>query len=110
MPLTSHANVENTCLRILRDRGFKLTLQGCESGSVGYLWIAEKDGFRFTAENAIELLGLVAIFDHVKPKEDTPYWWSVKGPDVRRELMAAAEAKAAGKEQLEGRGSKDRAV
>src|SRR5215470_11796915 len=70
----------------------------------------KRTSFVFTRRNPIELLGLVAIFDHVKPKEDTPYWWEVKGPHVRRELMAAAEAKAAGKEQLEGRGSKDRAV
>lgn len=95
MPLTSHANVENTCLRILRDRGFKLSLEDDENGAWGYLWIAEKDGFRFCAWNAIELLGLVAIFDHVKPKEDTPHWWSIKGPDVRKELKEAAEAKAA---------------
>ena len=101
MPLTSHGNVENTCLRILRNRGFKLFLEDHESGAWGYLWIAEKDGFRFYGWNPVELLGLVAIFDHVKPKEDTPYWWTVKGPNVREELMAEAKGKPAKKEELD---------
>lgn len=99
MPLTSHANVENTCLLILRSRGFKLRLEDNENGAWGYLWIAEKDGFRLYAWNPIELLGLLAIFDHKKPKEDTPYWWVVKGADVRKELIAEAEARPAKKEE-----------
>ena len=89
MSLGSHANVYNTCLRILRQRGYALRLDydradGDEHESP--LWIAERDGFRFTADNAIELLGLTAVYEDVKPPKDEPYWWTVNGPDIWSEL------------------------
>jgi hypothetical protein len=94
MGLASHSNVYNTCLLILRDRGFSLrvegemTPEGCYPSNA--YWIAEKDGFYFCADNPIELLGLVTVYDHVRPKEDRSYWWRVQGPDVWTELMEAA--------------------
>ena len=94
MPLGSNANVHNSCLRILRNRGFDLKVQGQIDAELCYptdaLWIAEKDGFRFMADNPIELLGLVGIYDYVKPKEDVPYWWRVEGDDLWSEIMAEA--------------------
>ncbi|WP_266156936.1 hypothetical protein [Dyella silvatica] len=94
MPLGSHANVFNACLRILRDRGFKLKIEGEIDSDLCYptnaLWTAEKNGFRFTGDNPIELLGLVGIYDHLKPDENRPYWWRVEGPDVWDELMSEA--------------------
>jgi hypothetical protein len=94
MGLSSHINVWNTCLRILRQRGFALRVEG-EARADGChptdaLWIAEKDGFFFCGDNPIELLGLVAVHDRVRPGEDLPYWWRVDGPDVYTELMEAA--------------------
>ena len=94
MGLSSHINVWNTCLRILRQRGFDLRVEG-ELGADGCYptdatWTAEKDGFYFRADNPIELLGLVAVHDHVRPREDLPYWWTVEGPDLYTELMEAA--------------------
>ena len=63
MSLGSHENVRNTCLQILRDRGFHLHVKGQLSDDGCYptdaSWIAEKDGFRFVGNNPIELLGLV---------------------------------------------------
>ncbi len=53
-------------------------------------WIARKGEFYFCADNPIELLGLVAIYDYVQPDEDRDYWWKVAGPDVERELLQAA--------------------
>jgi hypothetical protein len=93
MTLSSHANVYNTCLSILRQRGYALRLEYGANDGEEYespLWIAEKDGFRFMADNAIELLGLTAIFEFVKPTKNEPYWWSVDGPDIWDELQNAA--------------------
>jgi hypothetical protein len=94
MGLASNANVYNTCLRILRARGFALEVSGEPEPDGSYPascnWIARKDGFYFCGDNPIELLGLVAIFDHVRPTADESYWWAVKGPDIWRELMKAA--------------------
>lgn len=43
---------------------------------------AEKDGFVLLADNPIELLGLAAIYEDVRPSEHRPYWWSIDdGPD-----------------------------
>lgn len=94
MSLSSHANAYNTCLRILRARGFALHVEGEMTADGCYpvdaLWVAEEAGFRFAADNPIELLGLVAVYDHVRPTEARPYWWSVEGPDIWSELMEAA--------------------
>jgi hypothetical protein len=94
MGLASHANVYNTCLRILRARGFELQVSGEAEPDGSYpvecLWIARKDGFYFCGDNPIELLGLVGIFDHVQPKDDRPYWWVVEGADISSELLEAA--------------------
>lgn len=94
MPLGSNLNVWNACLRILRLREYSLKVEGelDEDGCwpTDALWIAEKDGFRFMGDNPIELLGLVGIYDHVRPAEDTDYWWRVAGEDIRSELMLEA--------------------
>jgi hypothetical protein len=94
MGLASHANVYNTCLRILRSRGFELEVVGEPGPEGGYpascQWIARKGGFYFCGDNPIELLGLVAVYDHVRPAADEPYWWAVEGPDVWTELLQAA--------------------
>jgi hypothetical protein len=94
MGLSSHANVYNTCLRILRHRGFDLRLEGELLPDGSYppdpLWIAEKSGFRFCADNPIELLGLTAVYDHVHPATNKSYWWRVEGPDIWEELQKKA--------------------
>lgn len=91
MGLTSHFNVWNTCLHILRVRGFALRVDGGLLPDGSYrpdaTWIAEKDGFYFSADNPIELIGLVAVYDHVRPKKDVPYWWQANCPDLYGELM-----------------------
>jgi len=94
MGLASYPNVYNTCLRILRSRGFELEVSGEPQPDGTYpaacRWIARREGFYFCGDNPIELLGLVAVYDHVKPAEDTPYWWSVDGPNIHLELLEAA--------------------
>jgi hypothetical protein len=89
--VSSHFNVWNTCLHILRERGFELEVDGESLPDGSYppnaLWIAHKDGFSFCGDNPIELLGLVAIYDHLKPTENRNYWWRIDGPDIWLELM-----------------------
>jgi hypothetical protein len=53
-------------------------------------WIAEKDGFYFCAGNPIELLGLVAVREHMKPAADVSYWWHTDGPDLLSEMRDSA--------------------
>jgi hypothetical protein len=94
MSLSSHFNVWDTCLHILRECGYAIQVQGVldEDGSwpTEVMWIAEKDGFMFKAENPIELLGLKAIYDHVQPEKDVSYWWKSGDGDLRKELMLTA--------------------
>ena len=94
MGLASNANVHNTCLRILAAKGYALRVNGEpeEDGQhpTRCFWIAEKDEFYFCADNPIELLGLVAIRDHVNPPEDISYWWRVEGPDLYSEITERA--------------------
>jgi hypothetical protein len=94
MGLGSHVNVYNTCLRILRARGFELEVSGEPEPDGSYpvvcQWIARKGDFYFCGDNPIELLGLVAVYDYVRPDEDRPYWWTVEGSDLWSELMEAA--------------------
>jgi hypothetical protein len=90
--LFSYPNVWNTCLLILRERGYRLFLLGDpdENDSIAQCtWNAEKDGMKFRAHNPIELLGLIAIREHRCPQSDTPYWWRIDGPFLIPELEAA---------------------
>ncbi len=83
--LSSYLNVYNTCLVILKRRGFKLRFELPAEN-----WIAEKDGFMFLADNPIELLGLVGLHDYIKPESDTEDWWKIDQPDLIKELLPDA--------------------
>ena len=94
--LSSHNNVYNTCLIILREQGWTLDLKG-EADEEGLIipsslwWTAERDGYCLGAYNPIELLGLAAIYSYQRP-EGPPesYWWTVDGPDLYSELIDRA--------------------
>jgi len=93
--LASHINVHNTCLRTLRERGYRLGIEGELDEDVMYpaelAWMAEQNNATFVAYNPIELLGLTAIYESVNPVGETQdYWWSVEGPNIREELLEAA--------------------
>ncbi len=79
--LSSYINVFNTCLVLLQRRGYSLRY---EKGSDA--WFAEKDGFAFRGDNPIELLGLVAIYEEVKPAAGVDYWWKIDDPDLLSHL------------------------
>ena len=84
----------NTCLSILRERGFDLHVEGelTEEGlfPTDHIWVATKGVFRLCADNPIELLGLAAIHEYKNPTINEPYWWSVGGEDILDELYEAA--------------------
>jgi len=52
----------------------------------GENWLAMKDGFSFRADNPIELLGVVGIYEEIKPATDSEYWWRLDQPDLLTEL------------------------
>lgn len=57
MPLLcAAANVEVPAYLVLRQKNYSVTASGNS-------WYAEKDGLRFQAENVIELLGVVSMFE-----------------------------------------------
>ncbi len=94
MGLGSNSNVYDTCLRLLRQRGFSLHVEGELEPDGCYppdhLWYAEKNGISLYADNPIELLGLATLHDYHQPDRDTPYWWRIEGDDIRDELYEAA--------------------
>ena len=90
--LFSYSNVWNTCLHILRSRGFYLYLvgdPGANESITNCTWNAEKNGIRLRGNNPIELLGLVTIYEHHQPAEDTSYWWQIEGENLIEELENA---------------------
>jgi hypothetical protein len=99
--LHSHPNVDNMCFHILRERGYDLSVEEASEPPATVanlnpdplLWRARKNGFGFSAWNAIELLGLTAIFERQRPASFTPGWWVVDGPDIYSELMGQSVPK-----------------
>jgi hypothetical protein len=95
MGLSSHINVWNTCLRLLREKGYALHVEG-ELDQEGMirpgkcLWIADKEGFHFCGDTPIELLGLTAVYEFLQPLNDASYWWRIDGSDIVSELYEKA--------------------
>ena len=90
--LSSHLNVYNTCLNILRQKGYDLSIHREDETTEIHecLWEARKDDYDFLAGNPIELLGLATIHEVVNPSIDKPYWWRVSDEDIYEELVDRA--------------------
>jgi hypothetical protein len=89
--LFSYPNVWNTCLLILRERGYHLYLTGDpdEAGtSSRCAWNAEKNGIKLRGASPIELLGLAGVYEYHRPGRESPYWWRVEGANIIAELEA----------------------
>jgi len=77
-----------------------------EEDEVGHWCTAERDGFSLSGDNPIELLGLVAIYEEIRPTEDRPYWWSGPNDSLRvwdrltDEAISREEARHAELEEL----------
>ncbi len=82
MPALSAAgNVENTALVLLERKGYQYWYR-----QEADLCFAEKDGWDFCANGWIELLGIVAIFETLKPEEYREYWWRIREPWLKNDL------------------------
>jgi len=73
--LGAYTNVFNSALVILKRKGFRVWMQD-DPASI----CAEKDGWDFMAEDPIQLLGLVSIYEAHQPSEFREYWWKIDEP------------------------------
>jgi hypothetical protein len=73
----AHLNVYNTALVILERKGWALRLDD----SQGW-WFANKGDWEFLADDPMQLLGLVAIYEYHAPKTKKEYWWKIDEPDL----------------------------
>ena len=93
MALAENLNVHNTCLNILKKRGYKLWLHSDDPDAdvLESFWCAEKNGYEFLATNPIELLGLASIYEFKgePTEEEQSYWWVVDDEDVYDQILEA---------------------
>ncbi len=70
--LVASGNTYNPSLIVLRDKGYDIWL---EKGDEGSLWCARKGEQSFLAYSGPELLGLVALWEHLGENwnQQTPY-------------------------------------
>ena len=73
--LGAYLNVFNTALVVLQQKGFRVWTNDTEDE-----WFAERAGWDFIADDPIQLLGLVSIYDHRSPTEFREYWWQYQEP------------------------------
>ena len=71
--LSQYTNVESTAVAVLRTKGFQVW----EDREAELIW-AEKDGWDFAADSACALLGVVAIYEAVRPATYEQYWWRLR--------------------------------
>ena len=91
--LSSHPNVYESCLRVLEDRGWRIVIAPGEDDE-GDGWRALRGEVELWADNPIELLGLVGVWEARWPGEYEPWWWTRgnTGPSVSERVLDEAEA------------------
>ncbi len=67
--LSSYLNVYSSAVAVLHDQGYRVWTDQTDH------WFAERDGWDFSADNPIELLGLAAIHGARAPEHFKEYWW-----------------------------------
>ncbi len=75
-------NVYNTALVILERKGWSLRFDKTHEW-----WFAQKDGWELLADDPMQLLGLVAIYEHHAPKQQVEYWWKIGELEVLRKYL-----------------------
>jgi hypothetical protein len=73
--LSYYSNVFNTALAMLQRKGFRVWTE-----QDGNLVCAERDGWDFMADDPVQLLGLIAIYEAHQPAKHTEYWWKIDEP------------------------------
>lgn len=77
----AHLNVYNTALVILERKGWALRYDSSQEW-----WFAKKGEWEFLADDPMQLLGMVAIYEHHSPKKKEEYWWKIDQPDLLSKL------------------------
>lgn len=80
--IVASGNTYNPSLIVLRQKGYDVWLEPGEDGS---LWCAKKGGQDFLAYTGPELLGLVALWEHLGND------WNQQQPDIYGELLEKME-------------------
>lgn len=81
--LSYYTNVHNTALVVLERKGYRLWTEN-------EVYCAEKDGWDFMADDPVQLLGVVAIYEFQKPAEYQEYWWRLREPSLLHDLPTTA--------------------
>ena len=79
-------------MNLLKAKGFRLWLRPDHEDAdlLACLWCGEKDGYELWADNPIELLGLVALYESKKPTgKPKDYWWRFNDENLYDELKEA---------------------
>jgi hypothetical protein len=78
MPALSYwLNVHNTALVVLQRKGYRVW-----TVHEGEKICAEKNGWDFMADDPVQLLGVVAIYEHHQPSAHHEYWWKIDEPKL----------------------------
>lgn len=75
--LSAYLNVYNTALVILERKGFSIRFDEKKEW-----WYAKKGDWEFLADDPMQLLGLVAIYEYQSPQTKEEYWWKIDEPDL----------------------------
>jgi hypothetical protein len=75
--LSAYLNVYNTALVILQRKGFAIRFDESHDS-----WYAKKGEWEFHADDPMQLLGLVGIYEHQAPKKKEEYWWKIDEPNL----------------------------
>jgi hypothetical protein len=79
--LSAYPNVYNTALVLIQKKGFAVTYDRDPEH-----WYAQKKEWKFLADDPIQLLGLVSIYEYSAPTEKSEYWWKIDSPDLLSQL------------------------
>lgn len=84
--LSEYRNVQTSALATIKQKGYTVWLKE----GTGMYW-AEKSGWDFAANTPVSLLGLIAMFEWIGPKEYAEYWWRIVEPQIKEvDLLTAA--------------------
>ena len=79
--ISAYPNVFNTALVVIESKGFSVHFDQSKEW-----WYAKKGEWEFLADDPIQLLGLVSIYEYHSPKEKKEYWWKIDEPDLFEKL------------------------
>ena len=77
--LSAYNSTEKTSFHVLREKGYQVWKKKD-------LYMAEKDGWDFAAHEMVELLGVVAVFENMRPARYAEYWWMISEPWLLKNL------------------------